>query len=71
MDLGGGQAGPIGVDHGFHHVIDQTADFRVRGVGDRLGDLARTGWPMRAILRMAMAGNMGGGAGAGQRPGKR
>ena len=37
MDLGGGQAGPIGVHHGFHHVIDQTADFRVPGVGDGAG----------------------------------
>ena len=32
MDLGGGQAGPVGVGHGFDHVIDQTTYFRRRGV---------------------------------------
>jgi hypothetical protein len=55
MDLGGGQAGPIGVDHGFHHVIDQTANFRRLGSETGLAGVARMGWPMRAIFRIAMA----------------
>ena len=37
MHLGGGQTGPIGIDHGFHHVIDQMADFRGPGVGNGPG----------------------------------
>ena len=67
MDLGGGQPRPIGVDHGFHHVIDQALDFRRPGIGNRGGDLAEDG--------MAHAGDFqdhglkyGVRAGAGQSP---
>ena len=37
MDLGRGQAGAVGVDHGLDHVSDQTADFGRCRVGDGLG----------------------------------
>jgi small subunit ribosomal protein S21 len=65
MHLGGGQSGPIGVHHGFHHVIDQALNFRRLGIGNRGGDLAQNG--------MAHAGDFqdhdlkyGAAAGAGQ-----
>ena len=37
MHLGGGQPGAIGVHHGFHHVIDKPANFRIAGVRHGLG----------------------------------
>jgi len=43
MDLGGGQAGAIGIPHGLDHVIDQTPYFRGPGIGDRGGNLAQNG----------------------------
>ena len=59
MDLGGGQAGAIGVHHGFDHVIDQTADFR--GPWDRRR--GRQSGPERdgpcGRFSGSMAGNMG------------
>src|SRR6185437_12601746 len=43
MDLGGGQAGPVGIDHGLDHVTDQTPYFRGPGIGDGGGNLAQNG----------------------------
>ena len=55
MDLRRRQAGAAGVVRGLEHVGDQAAHFGRGRVGDRLGDVSRsTGWPMRAILRIAM-----------------
>ena len=63
MDLGGGQAGAVGVDHGFDHVIDQTADFRRSGVGDRGGELSQNGMAHAGDFQDAMGRNMGRGQG--------
>ena len=43
MDLGGGQSGAVRIYHGFHHVIDQAADFRRFGVGNGPGGKGQDG----------------------------
>ncbi len=52
---GAARPAPRGVLHGLHHVGDQAADLRVRrdrSTGSHFCN--STGWPMRAIFRMAI-----------------
>ena len=67
MHLGRGEPGTIGIDHGLDHVGDETADSGGRSGRGRVRPArARTGWPMRAIFRMAMPLIWAPPAGAGQ-----
>ena len=74
MHLGGGQPGPVGVHHGFHHVIDQMAYFRRGGVGHRAGNMGKNRVAHAGDFQDSHGGNMafrGAGAKGAKRPNSR
>ncbi len=56
VDLGCGKAGAADVGQRLVHVGDEAAHVGRARIGHRRGCPRSTGWPMRAILRMAMRG---------------